>query len=209
MGITRPATKVAAVCIGIIALGAIICFCIIGYFHLDKTVLIPRQTEFSLELPEGEAADADEEEEWDDEDLYQSDIGFFFLTNAGDTRRLADVTFAEAPEIHLWPGQEGEWYDFYSELGSNEVLPGRRMGVYRGGQIDLNIGPETLEFLKTIKSPVTVKTAVIRYENESEERIEVDPITFHPPGGNNKYQDVGEVLYFTQAAALLKERGEL
>ncbi|MDE8733470.1 hypothetical protein P0G10_10090 [Eubacteriales bacterium DFI.9.88] len=198
----KPATKVAALCIGIIALAAIICFYLLGHYHLQKPVLIPWQTEYAQALPD------DEDEDEDEETLDEGPGGLqcFFLTNGGDTRAIQEIEFAEASEIRFF----GEYDEYDSDTGFQiEEGFGERIGLYRGGWVSLILDPRTDEFLAKSQVSITVKNAIIHYTDGSKETADMEPLTFHPPGGNNMLREEDPVSTFSKAAAYLKERGSL
>lgn len=198
MASLKPATKVAAVCIGIIALTAIICFSLLGYYHLQRPVLIPQQTEYAQAIPD------EEDEESFDEGQYG--LACFLLSNGGDAREIQEVQFADSPEIRFI-GAYSE-YDFDDEFQTGSF--GERIGLYRGGWVDLILDPQTSEFLEKNKTSITVKDAVIHYTDGSKEAADMEPLTFHPPGGKNMFRDEDPAaMGFFQAAAYLKERGSL
>ena len=187
----KPATKVTALCMGIVVLAAVFCFCFSRHV----------QIEYPLPKPISKSCQVAEQVRSDEDDSLAEESPLVFklacLKTKSGSRAVANVRFKEAP--WLWfSEQDGVYTDFeeaddWDEL--EEDMEGRQGGTEdpAGGfhaytTWYFRADREDEAFADFIKkgAPAELKTAEITYDDGTKRQAKVGSIKLYPKAAANK-----------------------
>lgn len=149
----KPATKMAAVCMGIIAIAAIFCFCLSQHYKINHPVLCKVYGAYPIDMKNEDR----------NSDIFQIP---YLACKAGE-RQIEELRFDGTPGLFLY--NHGEESNGSSQ--DTEFYMRKELAV--SAIMEDESHPKFTE-------PVTLTTAVVTYQDKSKERIDIGKIILYP-----------------------------